>query len=350
MSQNSDEEDTPAEPRRGRRKKKLSQRAVDAIQAQGEDIPGISPERALSPDDPLNSRISLPSTPRAQSSARQPNMANQSKIARLPLPKAKARDARLTADDYGLGSDQFAIYFWKTPRPKDFLDLPDYHRTWKARIDRVQKQQDIDDDADDWQGFDNSLSNRSIASCFMNCAKRAFWARKSWKEFEDEERGLSSQTVDAGGKQDPEALDNDRRMEIFEAIKIRLCEEIWLEPYVPELPKKDSKSPMPTSKGVGGNAPDVVDNKTPPNKEERAEGIVAVTRNRDGAAEPWYEGEPVNPSGIQKGIRYWQEIVQQERRQRRIVPVIGNLGSIDSNSAEEAVTGHLDLSTSDKDN
>jgi hypothetical protein len=365
MSQNSDEEDSPAEPRRGRRKKKLSQRAADAIQAHGEVIPGISPKRAQSPDNDPNAYHPLLSTAQAQPSARIPNMANQSKIAKLPPPKARAKPIRTSAEHYELGPDQFAIYFWQTPIPKDFLDLPDSRKSWKARIDRVEKQKDLDDGADDWQGFNNNLANRSIASCFMKRAKRAFWARKSWKEFENQERSLSSVTVDARGRPDPEALDNDRRMEIFEVIKVRLCEEIWLEPYVPEVSKKDSKSPIPANSGVRSNTPNAVDNEPEPSKEERTDGIVRRTRNREGAAEPWYEGETINPSGIQNGIRDCQDrhgpvakppsdqTFQQERRRERVVPVIRNIGTsgpVGLSSVEEAVAGAPDFSTSDEDN
>ena len=359
MSQNSDEEDSPAEPRRGRRKKKLSQRAADAIEAQGEVIPGISSERALSPDNPLNDAYHpLLSTPIAQPSARLPNMANQSKIA-----TAKARPVRTSADHYGLGPGRFDIYVWEYPPPKSFLNLPDSRRRWKARIDSHEKQKDIDDGADDWAACDNSLSNRGIASCFMTRAKRAFWAGKSWKEFENQERSLSSEAVIAAGRSDPKALDNDRRMEIFAAIKVRLCEEIWLEACVLELPKKNSKSRVAAKRDVRNNTPNAVDDELEPSKEDRANGIVRWTRNREGVAEPWYPGEVANPSGVQNGIRGCQErygpaamppsgqTFQQERRREMRVPVLGNIGiygTVGLSSVEETVWGPLNLSSSDE--
>jgi adenine specific DNA methylase Mod len=78
-------------------------------------------------------------------------------------------------------------------------------------VDKAERQNDIDDGADDWDGFDNNLSSRGIASCFMKRAKRAFWAGKTWKEFEIEERSLSSQTLRKDGVAEPHALDNALR-------------------------------------------------------------------------------------------------------------------------------------------
>ena len=201
----------------------------------------------------------------------------------------------------GLGPDKFAIYFWKTPRPTDFLNLPDARKRWKADMDKAERQKDIDDGADDWDGFDNNLPNRGIASCFLKRARRAFWAGKGWEEFEMKERNLRPQTLTKNGVADPDALDNARRMEIFEAIKERLCEEIWLKAYVKDLPSDDSSSAMvarPRSKIVITNLE--------PTKEDRSEGIVAWSRSREGVAEPWYAWETVNPSGLETMLQYYR--------------------------------------------
>lgn len=56
----------------------------------------------------------------------------------------------------------------------------------------------------------------------MHRAKRAFWAGKSWREFEAEEASVQMQ------KKVEEV-----RLAVFDVLKYRLCEEIWLEPYQP---------------------------------------------------------------------------------------------------------------------
>ena len=308
MSRTSADDEAISPPlRRGSRYKKVSKKAESILDA-GQTVPGISPDRkarSASPDSPP--------MPTPRDTARTTPMAAQSKMAR---------------DHYGLGPEKFAIYFWKTPRPKDFLNLPDSRKRWKADVDRAERQKDIDDGADDWDGFDNNISNRGIASCFMKRAKRAFWAGKSWEDFEIQETSLSSQTLGRGGVADPDALDNARRMEIFDAMKERLCEEIWLQPYLGDLPSKNSKPPKATA--ARSNA---VTEKLEPIKEDRADGIVAWSRSREGAAEPWYKGETINPSGLENTMQYYRaqsmaeqaQSWQRSRQQQPAMPPIGNM-------------------------
>lgn len=261
---------------------------------------------------------------------------------------------RASTDHYGLGPDQFAIYFWKVPRPTDFLDLPDSRKRWKADVDRAERQKDIDDDADDWDGFDNNISNRGIASCFMKRAKRAFWAGKIWKDFEIQERSLSSQTLRRGGAADPDVLENARRMEIFEAMKERLCEEIWLQLYVGDLQSNDGKPPM-----VAGARSNAVTENLDPTKEDRAEGIVAWSRSREGVAEPWYVGETINPSGLENTMQYYRaqsmaEQAQSSQRSRLQQPAMRQIGNMSIGNPAGRVTARglarlrPDFSTSDE--
>lgn len=44
--------------------------------------------------------------------------------------------------------DKFRIYDWELPWPSDFTDLSERHRRWKAKTDRVQRDEDIDDGSD----------------------------------------------------------------------------------------------------------------------------------------------------------------------------------------------------------
>lgn len=228
----------------------------------------------------------------------------QSNMVKTCERPSRAWTVHVTPDQYGLGPDKFAIYFWKIPRPTDFLELPNSRKRWKADVDRAERQCDVDDGADDWDSFNNDLPDRGIASCFMKRAKRAFWARRSWKDFESQEISLSFPSLVKSGKADPDALDNARRMEIFEAIKERLCEEIWLKPCVREPPSNDSKG----SSTVASTRSNVVARNLEPTKEDRAEGIVAWSRTREGVAEPWYEGETVNPSGLDKALQYYRDV------------------------------------------
>lgn len=281
---------------RGRRRKILSQRVSNA-KADGSIIPGISPERALASHSFAESH-EIFASPREQEAPPLPDPITP--IETMPPLKSKPCGA---ADKYDLGPDKFAIYFWRTPQPKDFTNLDSLQRNWKARQDTKQKQSDVDNGQDDWFSFDNDIDNRGIASIFTSRAKRAFWTGKSWQEFEETERSIILATFDKDGKRiaDPNALENNRRMEIFEAIKIRLCEEIWLEGYV-EPPTLPSHWPgAKVTAPVRSDTPVVVTiAEREPTKEESAQSIVKWTQNAKGYWEPWYEGEDANPSGIAK--------------------------------------------------
>ncbi len=173
---------------------------------------------------------------------------------------------------------EFIIYYWQFPTPKNFLKLSDSRKNWKRKIDEQEKTQYIDDGCDDWYEFCGNRASYpakdrngfamefAVASSFLKRAKRAFWAGQSWTAFEFQERIIDSE-MQAKQDLDPkrqallleEALDNKLRLAIFDALKRRLCEEIWLEAYIDppglvklQLPKKDSKVPnlIPTTEGV----------------------------------------------------------------------------------------------------
>lgn len=61
---------------------------------------------------------------------------------------------------------------------------------------------------------------RIVANVFMHRAKRAFRAGMSWEDFEAAER-LCKSTKRV----------NEVRVAVFNMLKYRLCEEIWLKPY-----------------------------------------------------------------------------------------------------------------------
>jgi len=66
-----------------------------------------------------------------------------------------------------LDPDEFDIYV-QVPRPKDFLNLPNSRERWRAAVDRVERQKDTGDNADDWNRFDRSIPNGAIATRFMS--------------------------------------------------------------------------------------------------------------------------------------------------------------------------------------
>jgi hypothetical protein len=85
-----------------------------------------------------------------------------------------------------------------------------------------------------------------IALNFVKRAKRAFRAGRSFASFEQEELAIDSK-AGANAIKDPferaialkSALDNNTRLYVYEQLKVRLCHEIWLEPY----PEVDASAP-----------------------------------------------------------------------------------------------------------
>lgn len=141
---------------------------------------------------------------------------------------------------------RFAVYFWETPRPTDFLNLPESRKQWKAGIDADMEAADDSPELDDWHDFCGVISDlvpdltlqQSVALNFVSRGKRAFRAGRSWKSFEEEELAIDSR-AGARAIADPierdialsSSLDNDYRLYIFGQIKVRLCHEIWLQAY-----------------------------------------------------------------------------------------------------------------------
>lgn len=159
-------------------------------------------------------------------------------------------------------ADEVLIYQWPPSRqPRNFTDLSDSDRRWRAKQDAIETESDIDDGADDWEEFagDPELyDSRSsleyvVASAFVNRAKRASRAGKCWEEFEAEE--LAADPLRAVKEvEEPErrellrenALDNGLRLAVFDAVKERLCGEIWSQDYASigaasEANRRDSK-------------------------------------------------------------------------------------------------------------
>lgn len=178
-------------------------------------------------------------------------------------------------------TEHLAIYHWPAPNPtqSDCSALSQSRRSWKEKQDKADAKLDQElfaDDADDWSEFagDPSLydelerSQREfcIARTFINRAKRAFRAGKAWKSFEAEEEAMDSSQAPQAEK-DPgrrktrlgEDLDNGVRLAVFDGLKERLCNEIWLEKYIPTAAFDcgDSKMASGAATVLGGEEAEV---------------------------------------------------------------------------------------------
>ena len=274
---------------------------------------------------------------------------------------------------------RFMIYPWPVPRPTDFTSLSDGEKLWKRKFDIKAKMDDIDDGADDWYALDETLDARTAGSVFMVRAKRAFWSGKSWDQFaEDERTGYSEATA---RKTDPMALTNAFRMQIFDAVKERLCEEIWLEPYhdppslVVKLPvgdgvgagrKRRADSHLPTpSRGSSSRATvtlgrmprgqprsTVVRAVQPASAEESDMGIKGWTVDPDSIRQPFYGEETEAPHGMAKFMHDMrtQQAAEGESSQQAMLSSAGtSQGPTLADSANPVFEQPLDMSTSDED-
>lgn len=133
-------------------------------------------------------------------------------------------------------------------------------------MDEKEKAEDHDDGSDDWSSFPdpsffvghggmfdshNNSIYHSIARVFVNRAKRAFRAGRPWWDFENEELSINPRS-EAEAEPDPARrrylvktiLDPQTRLDVFNAIKVRLCNEIWLEEYVPPNARSTPRDSM----------------------------------------------------------------------------------------------------------
>ena len=121
-----------------------------------------------------------------------------------------------------LSAEKFRIYNWMHPTPKNFPDITASRIDEKKRLDGATFFSD--DGADDWSMFADDLElggsamARGIASIFTNRAKKAHISRKiSWNKFEDEEVAIHTPR---------DVLCNTSRLQVFDQIKERLCNEV----------------------------------------------------------------------------------------------------------------------------
>jgi hypothetical protein len=190
-----------------------------------------------------------------------PQKGNKKKAAKRAVPQKQPKEAptvkkdiqKSVPADSEFSAARFHIYEWQRPIPTDFLNLSDELKAAKALVDAGEGEVDDAPELDDWHEFcgtDMMLLpiplKMGIALNFVKRAKRAFRAGRSFASFEQEELAIDSK-AGANAIKDPferaialkSALDNNTRLYVYEQLKVRLCHEIWLEPY----PEVDASAP-----------------------------------------------------------------------------------------------------------
>lgn len=347
MSHNNRVQDGSIATGRPKRNIKLTHKAEEILQT-GEGIPGI-----LSPNERTEEYFS------------QTNLSSVSSMAGTLTDSERIRGKRTQSPTFA--PDKFAIYHWEIPRPRDFLNLSESRKAWKRRTDEQEKATDIDDGSDDWEEYADDRDKHCVGRTFVNRAKRAFWRGKTWEEFEDQERRIDSEARTASGPATPYQLDNAFRLEVFDSLKRRLCEEIWLEPYkdppgLVRLPIPRSDSPMASAGGadakrfVAGTGGRLLE----PSEEEAERGVVSWSRNSDREWEPRYQDEQLGAPGMSNFLQHWRTREQREpgsssavsrvgedgRRER--TGNIGVAGPVRMTATEEIARRGTDFETSDE--
>ena len=215
--------------------------------------PAVESQYRASTGTPMDSAQPSPSKPPAKvTKSTKSNKRKTSKQAR-PVPQRQLKEAptvkkdiqNFVTDDPQLQAARFHIYQWARPIPTDFFNLSKDWNAAKARVDAEEGERDDAPELDDWHefcGLDNMLCpiplKTAVGLNFISRAKRAFRAGRSFASFEQEERTIDSR-AGAMAIRDPHeravalssALRNADRMYVYNQIKVRLCHEIWLQPY-----------------------------------------------------------------------------------------------------------------------
>jgi hypothetical protein len=204
---------------------------------------------------------STPTKPPAK--VTKPQKGNKKKAAKRAAPQKQPKETPTATKDIQkpvpadseLSAARFHIYQWEHPIPTDFLNLSDEWKAAKAYVDDEEGKRDDAPELDDWDEFvgtENMLLpiplKIGIALNFVSRAKRAYRTGRTFASFEQEELAIDSK-AGANAIKDPverklalrDTLDNDTRLYVYEQLKVRLCHEIWLQPY----PEADEEAAPP---------------------------------------------------------------------------------------------------------
>lgn len=263
----------------------LIQQAVASIESQSQHAGPLKPRDALSSAPPMKEESSeyqrrrtadsvQPSSKAERVTKPQKFRKKKSTTARVRTEASSSRRRPATPEDdiqNFMTKDQLLqpaklqIYRWDHPIPKDFLNLSDELKAAKARVDVAEGENDLDPELDDWHevcGLESDLFpdlkvKSSVGLTFISRAKRAYRAGRTWANFELEELAIDSRAGARALTDEHQraialsnSLSNTLRLYVFEQIKVRLCHEIWLQPY----PDPDEMASMKDS-AIGTTVP-----------------------------------------------------------------------------------------------
>jgi hypothetical protein len=216
--------------------------------------PAPQSQHRATPGRVVDSAQPTPTKPSTKVTKPQKGNKNKKKAAKRAVPQKQPKEAPTVKKDNqkksvpvdpDFSAARFHVYNWERPIPKDFLNLSDSRKNAKAFVDAEEGDRDDAPEFDDWDEFCGTDSmllpiplKMGIALNFVGRAKRAFRAGRSFADFEQEELAIDSK-AGANAIKDPveraialrSALDNGIRLYVYEQLKVRLCHEIWLEPY-----------------------------------------------------------------------------------------------------------------------
>lgn len=181
---------------RGQREKRPTQKVKDNLEAGDTVNPSVLSQPAES-DVISSTHIDAtvgPAAPEMLSSDRSRKRPAPSPAPDRPFgtkyPESEPAEPTISLPSYSPKTTR--IYAWPCPSPKSFVALKPHERRWKADLDAADKSQDVDDGLEEWEYFavsfvpggDNKEFFSAVGSVFIKRAKRAFWAGKSWAQFE----------------------------------------------------------------------------------------------------------------------------------------------------------------------
>lgn len=239
----------------------LIQQAVASIESQSQNTGPLKSRDVLSAAPPMKEESSecqrrktadsVQPTSKAERVTKPQKSRKKKSTARVPTDRRRPATPNdniqnFMTKDQLLQPAKLQIYRWDHPIPKDFLNLSDELKAAKARVDAAEGENDLDPELDDWHeacGLESDLFpdlkvKSSVGLTFISRAKRAYRAGRTWASFEVEELAIDSRAGARSLTDEHEraialssSLSNTFRLYVFEQIKVRLCHEIWLQPY-----------------------------------------------------------------------------------------------------------------------
>lgn len=310
----------------------------------------LSRKSASSAHQPQRQRVSKSQKSRKKKSSSGRGPAEAPSKRKRPAT-AEDEIQRFMTEDELLQPHKLEFYHWPQPIPKDFLNLPDELKAAKARADAAEGENDLDPELDEWHEFCGLQSDlfsglqlkTIIGLNFGLRAKRAFRGGRSWTSFEREELAIDSR-AGARALKDPcereialsSSLSNSLRLYVFEQIKHRSVEEIWLQPY----PADDVASVRDSAIGTAAPTPAASDKTALEHAMHRMNSLPDRLRDIHPGATPPVRTQPELPGRD-------RELHQPEGP--RIRATQANLKGLGVYGAARERGVHLDMATSEEE-